>query len=162
MTAQVHELLLLNGEWTSMAFVPPLPENHPRLAAAPEDKRRQASPILFSTACWRQYRATWEIRDNRLWLIAIEGRLELKGEGPLFADWFSGVLRVPRGEMIAYVHMGFGSVFEEELHITVEGGQVKATRVIDNRNKPHDTRQLGWDNLPGGENRFPGDGRRTP
>ena len=160
MTAQIHELLLLNGEWTSMAFVPPLPERHPRIVSASEEKRRAASRILFSTACWRQYRGSWEIKDGRLSLIAIEGRLELKGDGPLFADWFSGVLRVPRGEMIAYVHMGFGSVFEEELHIAVESGLVKTTRVIDNRGKQHDIGELGLRNLPGGENHFPGDGKR--
>src|SRR5262245_15493283 len=116
-TAQIHELLLLNGEWTSMAFVPPLPEGHPRIAVASEEKQRAAPGILFSTACWRQYRGSWEIKDGRLSLIAVEGRFELLGEGPLFADWFSGVLRVPKGKVIAYVHMGFGSVFEEEVHI---------------------------------------------
>jgi hypothetical protein len=161
MTAQIHELLLLDGEWTSMAFVPPLPEGHPRIGVASEERRRAApSLITSSTACWRQYRGSWEIKDGRFYLIAVEGRYELKGEGPLFADWFSGVLRVPRGKVIAYVHMGFGSVFEEELHIVVEKGLVKATHVIDNRNKPHDTHELGVRNLPGGENRFPGDNKR--
>lgn len=160
MTAQIHELLLLNSEWTSMAFVPPLPEGHPRIGMASDEKRRAAPRILFSTACWRQYRGTWEIKDGRFSLIAIEGRFELKGERPLHADWFSGVLRVPRGEMIAYVHMGFGSVFEEELHIVIERGLVQSTRTIDNRGRPHDTLELGWRNLPGGENRFPGDDKR--
>lgn len=160
MTAQIHELLVLNGEWTSMAFVPPLPEGHPRIGLASEEKRRAASPMISSTACWRGYRGTWEIKDGRLSLIAIEGRYELKGEEPLFADWFTGVLRIPRGEMIAYVHMGFGSVFEEELHIVVERGLVKTTRILDNRNRRHDTRELGLRNLPGGENRFPGDDKR--
>jgi hypothetical protein len=159
-TAQIYELLLLNGEWTSMAFVPPLPEGHPRIGVASDEKQRAAPSTLFSTACWRQYRGTWEIKDGRFSLIAIEGRFELKGEGPLHADWFSGVLRVPRGKVIAYVHMGFGSVFEEELHILVERGQVRSSRTIDNRGRPHDTRELGWRNLPGGENRFPGDDKR--
>jgi hypothetical protein len=56
--------------------------------------------------------------------------------------------------------MGFGSVFEQEVHIVVESGIVKSTRTIDNRNQPHDTRDLGLRNLPGGENRFPGDDKR--
>jgi hypothetical protein len=152
-TAQIHELLLLDGEWTSMAFVPPLPEGHPRIGVASDEKQRAAPSILFSTACWRQYRGTWEIKGGRFSLIAIEGRLELKGERPLHADWFSGMLRVPRGEMIAYVHMGFGSVFEEELHIVVERGLVQSTRTIDNRGRSPDTRELGWRNLPGGDKR---------
>jgi hypothetical protein len=134
-TAQIHELLVLDGEWTSMAFVPPLPRRHPRIATASREKQQAAaSPVLYSTACWRGYRGTWEIRDGRLSLIALEGRLELTANGPLFADWVSGVLRVPRGPILRYVHMGFGSVFEQELQIVVEGGLERQRRLIDNRN----------------------------
>lgn len=75
----------------------------------------------------------------------------------MLADWFSGVIRIPRGEMLHYVHMGFGSVFEQELHIKIERGVVVNSRVIDNRGRIFDERELGWKNLPGGENRFPGD-----
>jgi hypothetical protein len=135
MTAQIHELLLLDDEWTSMASEPPLPQGHPRVVGASEEKQKAASPIIFSTACWRRYRGTWVIRDGRLALIAIEGRYELKGEGPLPADWFSGLLNVPRGKMLEYVHMGYASVFEEELHITVERGVVTGRRVVDNRGR---------------------------
>ncbi|MCX7010993.1 MAG: hypothetical protein NTW86_00215 [Candidatus Sumerlaeota bacterium] len=39
----------------------------------------------------------------------------------------------------------------------VERGIVTKTRVIDNREKQFDTDALGWNNMPGGENRFPGD-----
>ena len=53
-------------------------------------------------------------------------------------------------------HMGFASVFEEEGHITVEGGLVTGRRVIDNRGRKVDKGDLGLRNLPGGENRFPG------
>jgi hypothetical protein len=135
MTAQIHELLLLDGEWTSMASEPPLPRGHPRVVVASDEKQKAASRIIFSTACWRRYRGTWEIRDGRLALIAIEGLYELNGEGPLPADWFSGELNVPRGEMLEYVHMGYASVFEEELHITVERGVVTGRQVVDNRGR---------------------------
>jgi hypothetical protein len=67
--------------------------------------------------------------------LALEGRYELKGEGPLAADWFSGVLNVPRGQMLEYVHMGYLSVFEEELHISIERGVVTGRHVIDNRGR---------------------------
>jgi hypothetical protein len=53
--------------------------------------------------------------------------------------------------------MGFGSVFEFETHLKIEKGVVVEERRIDNRDKDVDTRQLGWDNLPGSENRFDGD-----
>jgi len=67
------------------------------------------------------------------------------------------VVLAPIIKLLAYVHMGFGSVYEEELHIHIERGRVTGTRVYDNRGKEIDTRRIGVDNLPGGENRFPGD-----
>lgn len=177
MTAQIHECLVLNGEQTSMAFCPPLPERHPRLAALTDEEiealRRhehekesaagkelllaQLDAILGSSACWRGYQGTWEIREEQLFLVGIEGRFKLIGDEPLLADWFSGVLRVPRGERLTYVHMGFGSVYEEELHIRVELGHVTGSRIHDNRGTEFDAYLLGLANLPGFENRFPGD-----
>lgn len=152
MTAQVPEELILDGERTSMAFCPPLPESHPRIFEPGPDEA-----IRVTTACWRGYQGTWEIKDGRLYLVALRGRLQLRPGETVLANWFSGVLRVPKGEMLQYVHMGFGSVFEQEVHIKVENGVVVTTRVIDNRGKKHDGREISWRNLPGGENRFPGD-----
>lgn len=159
MTAQAHERLIIDGEETSMAFCPPLPEGHPRIAQAGPDEACASDSFVFSTACWRRYVGTWEIREGRFYLVGIEGIYKLLGDDPLLADWFTGVLRVPRGEMLQYVHMGFGSVFEEELHIKIEEGIVTRSRVISNRDKPPRRRGVfGWtDDLPGRENRFDGD-----
>ncbi len=159
MTAQVHELLILNGEETSMAFCPPLPYGDPRLlqVVSGEAEPSEINEWIFSSACWRRYRGTWEIKDGRLYLVRLQGIYKLVGDDPIPADWFAGVLRVPRGKELVYVHMGFGTVFEQELHIKIENGVVTATRIIDNRGKKHDEWQLGMRNLPGFENRFPGD-----
>lgn len=160
MTAQIPELLILNEEETSMTFCPSLPVGHPRVVEAstdPNEREEGDSFILYSTACWRQYRGTWEIKDGKFYLVSLQGRFRLLGEEPLLADWFTGVIRIPRGEMLQYVHMGFGSVFAQELHIKIEQGVVVNERVIDNRGKEFDGGELGWRNLPGGENRFPGD-----
>ncbi|MBP1688071.1 MAG: hypothetical protein H6Q33_4214 [Deltaproteobacteria bacterium] len=159
MTAQIHEKLILDGEETSMAFCPSLPEGHPRVFEPGPDEvvRDAADVVLFSTACWRGYQGTWEIKDGRFYLIALRGRFQLRPGSPVLADWFSGVLRVPRGEKLLHVHMGFGSIYEQELHVKIENGKVVTTRVVDSRAKKHDVREIGWKNLPGGENRFPGD-----
>ena len=159
MTAQIPEWLVLDGEETSMAFCPPLPDGHPRIfePGPDEGSTDPADLILSSTACWRGYRGTWEIKDGLLYLIALRGRLRIREGDPILGDWFSGVLRVPRGEELLYVHMGFGSVYEEEVHIKIEKGRVVATRVLDNRGKTHDGEAIGWSNLPGDENKFPGD-----
>ena len=59
--------------------------------------------------------------------------------------------------MLHYVHMGFGSVYEEELHIKIERGIVTKTNVIDNRGKTIDHDKLHMESYPGNENSFDGD-----
>ena len=67
--------------------------------------------------------------------MAIEGQFELIGSEPLFASWFSGEIRVPMGEVIAFKHMGFESVFADELFVAIERGVVVARRQVDNRKR---------------------------
>jgi hypothetical protein len=102
---------------------------------ASEEHRRRASDIAFSTACWRRYIATWEIKEGRFYLVAIEGQFEFIGSEPLFANWFSGDIRIPMGEVIVYRHMGFESVFAEEMFIAIERGVVVSRRQVDNRKR---------------------------
>ncbi|PWQ98840.1 hypothetical protein [Leucothrix pacifica] len=131
MTAQVHEVLIIDGQETSMAFCPPLPENDSRVIESKDDD----GYISFSTDCWRQYVGTWEIKENKFYLINLDGNFQLADKTPIFADWFTGVLRVPQGNMMHYVHMEFGSVYECEMHIYIEGGIITKSKTIDNRNK---------------------------
>jgi hypothetical protein len=155
MTAQIHETLILNGEKTSMAFCPPLPRDH-RVVELKENEIDSDS-LVFLTACWRRYIGTWEIKDNKLYLNKLFGALKLQSLDPVHADWFTGVLRIPQGERLHYVHMGFGSVFEKELHIKIEKGIVIKSVTIDNRDKEFSNDEIGWKNLPGYENDFNGD-----
>lgn len=183
MTAQISESLSIDGEIHEMTYCPPLPPDTSLLSKTEtimvEVARADGGTSLEvreqwidrdgvahvetscfltgSTACWRGYVGTWKIEDNRLWLVELIGRFRLAVPGPVFADWVTGVLRVPRGELLDYVHMGFGSVYEEELHIAVERGEVRGRRIYDNRTRDHDVVALGWANLPGRENSFPGD-----
>ncbi len=70
-----------------MDSYPPIPENHPKI------KKSENGLNVFSTACWRGYIGTWEITKNRLFLVKIEGIYEIIGNEPIFADWFSGILK---------------------------------------------------------------------
>jgi hypothetical protein len=157
-TAQVHEKLVLDGQPLTMAFCPPIPVDHPRIVELDRAQAsRDAPPVINSTACWRGYIGSWEIKDGLFYLAGLQGRLRLTGIGPLLADWFSGILRVPQGKILHYVHMGFGSIYEYEEHIKIETGRVVARRRIDNRKKRFDQDDLTWRSLPGSENRFEGD-----
>jgi hypothetical protein len=164
MTAQVPEDLIYCGVVMAMASCPELPVGHPRLVLVPEHEldRKEIDPIILSTACWRQYIGTWEIREGCLYLVNLRGRWKLQGSDPLFADWFSGMLRIPQGALLEYVHMGFGSVFEQELHLKVERGLVTAEQRVDNRGRKFDRKDAVWRDVGGIENRFPGSDDRSP
>ena len=136
MTAQIHERLLYKGEAYAMA-------------ATPLDDYfvQQGRPSPFRethTALWRRYVGAWEIREDRLWLTEIFATLEDGSaatldaifpdqSGPIFAAWYTGMLRLPRGKELKYVHMGFGSVHEEDVMLTVERGVVVSSEIKRNK-----------------------------
>jgi hypothetical protein len=100
-----------------------------------------------STALWRGYVGTWEILDARLYLIDLTGTLKSGQEARLetifpgfpdrvFAHWYSGKLRIPMGELLRYVHGGYGSVYERDQFITVKKGVTVATCMVVNGEVP--------------------------
>lgn len=168
MTAQVHENLILNGKMTSMNFCPPILNSPEIITELSQDEfykgieEGKIDDITSSTACWRGYIGTWEIKDGKFFLNDVTGCIRLAKKEPIWATWFTGVLRIPQVEELHYVHMGFGSLYEKELHIKIEEGVVKKQRTISNIEKvkkltPEDIHMEGFNNLPGMENHFDGD-----
>lgn len=47
-----------------------------------------------------------------------------RGASAVFAEWFTGVLRVPQGRQVEYVHAGFASRYEGYLLLQIERGRV--------------------------------------
>ena len=45
-------------------------------------------------------------------------------KGRVRADWYSGELRIPMGEMLKYVHGGYGSEYEQDRLVLVQAGVV--------------------------------------
>ena len=113
MTAQIHECLILDGELFSLACTPPIPQ-HPRIICVDEDEVNwdDYSPIVFTTACWRRYIGTWEIRDRRFYLTDIEGIYQMTGDEPIFVDEYSGTLRVPFGQRVWVINVEAGCVVD--------------------------------------------------
>jgi len=96
-----------------------------------------------STALWRCYVGSWEIVDDHLYLVGIDAALEDGSKATLatifpdagdrvFADWFSGTIRIPLGKMIEYVHSGYSSTYERDMFLDIERGVVVAKRVQQN------------------------------
>jgi hypothetical protein len=46
------------------------------------------------------------------------------GRTEVVAEWFTGTLIVPRGELVEYVHMGYASTYERYLVVWVRRGEV--------------------------------------
>lgn len=138
MTAQMTERLIHNGETLSLCDQP--------LSNYLQTIRKDFKFEAPSTALWRGYIGTWSIEDGRLYLVKLHGfvsradereEVELKDLFPnypdgVFAHWYTGELRCPKGGLLNYVHGGYASTYEQDLFITVDKGVVVSERVVDN------------------------------
>ena len=135
MTAQVGETLLIDGEKHEM-FNEPL-RFWFALSGVP-------SPFFgVSSGCWRGYVGTWEIAGDRLYLVELRGNVADRKPVSIetifpgwpdrvFAHWYTGTLRIPRGDMLHYVHLGYARLHEETLFIDVKRGLVTGRRRVKN------------------------------
>ena len=143
-TAQYPDRIVYD-EQTYALFTNPLnryfkdnPERHPSEANDTEGR-------ITSSALWRGYIATFAIENELLVLRDFEV-LRSTGDPDEFdtefvseidrffdtldsrvLDWYSGIMVIPRGEMVQYVHMGYASVYESYLLLRVENGRIKET-----------------------------------
>ncbi|MCB2205307.1 hypothetical protein KQI65_11200 [bacterium] len=136
MTTQLPEVLFLDGEKREMTSVPVLPEQHARIVEEPlwqpEDGEEA---VIASSACWRQYRGTWEIRDGRLYLRRLQGRYRLSGQEEIWATWVTASLQLPAPDA------------DQDTRITVKQGVVTAIGVIPSTLRKHREDVHIWENL---------------
>ena len=138
MTAQMYETITYKGESLGMA-------------STPFDPYMEANGIQLTpphTACWRGYFGKWEIKDNQLFLTELTAFINEEGEevdlnyffpnqSEVFADWFTGTLRIPSGEELEYVHMGFESVYERDILLEIKDGMLVGESVQENDPADH-------------------------
>jgi hypothetical protein len=99
-----------------------------------------------STACWRGYIAYWRLRNDSLFLEKVTSCHEdcglenvdanlrkMFGSEQVFASWFTGNIIAPMGELVLYVHMGYASLYEEEIHFKISKGCKKKEKLISNQ-----------------------------
>lgn len=104
------------------------------------------NPTIVSTALWRHYVGSWEIVEDRLFLVGISGESNEKEislqmlfpghSGRVFADWFTGTIKAPHGRLLKYVHGGYASQYERDLLLEVDRGVVRERRVRENGTAP--------------------------
>lgn len=136
-TAQIPDRIIHNGQEYSLNSNPleGYFEKFP-------DKRPVGG--IMSTALWRGYVATFEIKNSRLFLEDIEIEYEditsmesdnikfksvinevFPGQKEIILDWFTGLLVIPHGELVNYVHMGYGSTYEKYILLEIDKGYLK-------------------------------------
>ena len=135
MTAQFSEKLILDGQTYAMTSTP-LGDYFVLGGHCPD-------LMPGSTALWRAYVGTWEVVNDRLYLIKISATLR-NGEPAklehffpgfpdrVFAHWFSGQVRLPQGELLKYVHMGFSSKYERDEFIHFKNGVMTGRHTVVN------------------------------
>ncbi|MBW8522407.1 hypothetical protein K0U91_07965 [Chryseobacterium chendengshani] len=99
---------------------------------------------VMSSALWRGYVATFEIKDNQLFLRDIKIQYHdttskdnypykwrsifkevFPDQKDVKIDWLTGLLVVPHGEIVNYVHMGYGSTYENYILLEINTGDLK-------------------------------------
>lgn len=103
--------------------------------------RKIGEEELYSncTALWRGYVATWKLEANKLFLIRIQ--TDYCGDNPIdidiskefgtakvFAKWVNQIITRPKGEVLQYVHMGYMSIYEEEIFYSFKNGKLIGTK----------------------------------
>lgn len=89
------------------------------------------------TALWRGYVATWKLENNNLYLVRLQTDycnipkdIDLTkefGSNKVFAKWYSETLIRPKGERLNYIHMGYNSIYEENIYYTFKNGKLVKT-----------------------------------
>jgi len=141
MSAQFPEVLIFRNENLALCSDP--------LAAYLKSSGGELPDLHRTTALDRGYIGEWEIVDDRLFIVNLRGEyaddmshhLTLAdvfpgAQGPVFAAWYSGTLRCPRGKQLKYVHFGWGAVYEQDLFLEIEQGMLKSERVVTNPPPP--------------------------
>ena len=133
MTTQAGEILSYNGEKTTIATEPLKPYL---------ETRSDISFIFESTALVRGYIGAWKIKNKKLFLVSLIGFIENKervdlnylfpNKKEVFADWFSGQIRIPEGNLVKKINIGYASVFERDRMLKFNKGILISDDVIYN------------------------------
>jgi len=135
-TAQEPDILLIDGKEVEL-------NTNPLAAWIKANPGRMPEGHAGFTSKWRGYIATFEVAKGKLWLRKVgvrfnagkagAGEYELRDVLPqlfpdrreVIADWYTGTLIVPKGKLVEYVHMGYGSTWERYLVVWVDKGEVR-------------------------------------
>jgi|GEM_PF-924624 len=129
MTRQIGEILLFKGE---KIFIPPCGMLSQYLKTTDNIKF-----VPCSTGCWRGYRGTWEVKENKLFLVAFTGYIQglkkvnlnyiFPEQEEVFAYWFTGEAIIPIGGIL-----NEPPFFEKKLVLEFNLGTLISEKEVDN------------------------------
>jgi len=155
-TSQIAEILIYKGD-TLLLYDCPL--GYLKNPSFTHPRNLFGSKGCFYTSCARNYVATWEIINDKLYLNNIKNacyRLvadsikssidsigteyaDLKRlfpdkyeDGRVLADWVTAKMISPKGEMLYHISLGFLSIYEKETEFTIENGLLVNIQEFDN------------------------------
>lgn len=134
-TSQIPDKIIYNGQEYSLNSNPleTFFEKNPDLKPKSE---------MMSTALWRGYIATFEISDNQLFVkdITVMDEDTITGshkttwrsvfkqvfpdQKQVKVDWMTGLLVIPNGKLVNYVHMGYASTYENYILLEIDKGNL--------------------------------------
>lgn len=105
---------------------------------------------IMSTALWRGYVAHFEIIEEQLYVTDIKIQVDEEGPGRKFGwisafnqvfphkekvkiDWYTGILILPHGKMVEYVHMGYASTYKKYWLLEIDTGNFMEARKYKNK-----------------------------
>jgi len=134
MTIQAADILSFNGKKTTIATEPLKPYL---------ETRSDVGFIYKTTALVRGYIGTWEIKNKKLFLVSLVGFIEnneqvdlnylFPNQSEVFANWYSGEIRIPEGELLKKINLGYASVFEKDRFLTFKDGILISETVKNNK-----------------------------
>ena len=93
------------------------------------------------TDCYRGYIGKWEIKEHKLYIVDLNGHTSngyvnlnylFPQKNEVFADWFSGIINIPQGEVLEYSRLTPIN-YEKYIVLTFENGVLIKQQLRDNK-----------------------------
>tara|TARA_B100001175_G_C19140846_1_gene463578 strand:+ start:207 stop:620 length:414 start_codon:yes stop_codon:yes gene_type:complete len=133
MTIQAGDILSYNGIKTTIATEPLKPYL---------ETRSDISFIFKSTGLVRGYISSWKIKNKKLYLVSLLGFIEnnekvdlnylFPNKKEVFADWYSGEIRIPEGDLLKKIKTGYSSIYARDRLLNFNKGIWISERVKNN------------------------------
>lgn len=139
-TAQYPDKLIYNGIEYNL-------QSNPLEIYFQKNPDKRPKGTIISSALWRGYVATFEIIDKELFLKDIQINYEDSASKEtndykwksvinevfpqitkIKIDWLSGLLVVPQGKLVNYVHLSNGSTYENYLLLEFNKGNLRSEK----------------------------------